>query len=84
MASGETWYRAHNTHAYQRLIQLGLTHGELATYIFWLNILVLGPLAYFVWVRPQYTAFSLFALYSILGLIWLSVHHAFSKSNGTC
>jgi len=84
MASGETWYRAHNTHAYQRLTQIGVAHGKLAVYIFCLNIFVLGPLAYFVWVKPKYTVFSLFALYSILGLIWLLVHRAFSKSNGTC
>ncbi len=77
--SGETWYRAHNTHAYQRLVQLGMGHGRLAMYTLCANIFVIGPLAYLAWRKTEYSLQITVCLYVFLALIWLQVHRVYSR-----
>jgi glycosyltransferase WbpL len=83
MFTGETWYRAHNTHAYQRLVQMGLSHGKLALYVLIINILILGPIAYFVWQNPEYSMLCLFAVYFTLAIAWLVVHRIYPRQIST-
>ena len=75
----ETWYRAHNTHAYQRLVQMGKRHDSIAAYVFYTNTLILGPLAFFVIERPEYAFITLSMVYSILAVIWWSIHKRFAN-----
>jgi Fuc2NAc and GlcNAc transferase len=70
----ETWYRAHNTHAYQRLVQMGVGHDSVATYTFYTNTLILGPLAFFVLAKPEYALITISSVYFTLAVIWWSIH----------
>ncbi len=51
IASGEPWYRAHRTHAYQRAVQSGCSHGQVTLAIMGLNA-VLAGLVWIGWTRP--------------------------------
>ena len=75
----ETWYRAHNTHAYQRLVQMGTGHDSVAAYAFYTNTIVLGPLAFFVLEKPEYALIALSIVYFVLAVIWWSIHKRFSN-----
>jgi len=81
--TGEIWYRAHNTHAYQRLVQMGLSHDKLALYVLIINTLILGPIAYFVWQNPEYSMPCLFTVYFTLAIAWLAVHRIYSSQIST-
>jgi Fuc2NAc and GlcNAc transferase len=52
MLRGETWYAAHRSHAYQRLLQLGWSHGRLALGFIIYNVLILWPLTLWAWHYP--------------------------------
>ena len=79
MISGDTWYRAHNTHAYQRLVQMGMPHKLLATYVFLTNFFVLGPLAYLVWQMPKFAIPVVCSLYAVLFALWMTIHLRYQK-----
>ncbi|HJR49581.1 MAG TPA: glycosyltransferase family 4 protein [Gemmatimonadales bacterium] len=51
IASGQPWYRAHRTHAYQRAVQSGYSHRQVTLAIMGLNV-VLAGLAWVGWTRP--------------------------------
>ena len=73
IAAREKWYSPHRTHAYQLLVQAGLSHRGLALSVMAINLLVLGPLAV---VAALYREFLLpAALVSLSGvsLGWLAV-----------
>ncbi|MEE8379351.1 MAG: glycosyltransferase family 4 protein [Gammaproteobacteria bacterium] len=44
--ANEKWYQAHKSHAYQRLVQLGMSHKKLAIIVLFVNVLILWPLAW--------------------------------------
>lgn len=52
VAAGERWYTAHRGHAYQRLMQLGWSHGRLAVHALVLTLAVLAPLAVLITAVP--------------------------------
>jgi glycosyltransferase WbpL len=67
----EKWYKAHNSHAYQKIYQLGLSHSKLAISLLVINILVIWPIGY---IANEYksTEFAMLILaYTIIGVIWL-------------
>jgi len=39
----EKWYQAHKSHAYQRLVQLGMSHKKLVIVILIVNVSILWP-----------------------------------------
>ncbi|HXW96392.1 MAG TPA: glycosyltransferase family 4 protein [Gemmatimonadales bacterium] len=49
MVRGERWYRAHRSHAYQRLVQAGWSHGRVDLAVQVVNI-ILSILAFVGWV----------------------------------
>ena len=49
MLRGEVWYDAHRSHAYQRLLQLGWSHGRVALAFLLYNLLILWPLTLWAW-----------------------------------
>ena len=46
LLTGERWYDAHRSHAYQRLHQLGVGHRPIALWLLIVNVALLWPLAY--------------------------------------
>ncbi|MEX2353077.1 MAG: glycosyltransferase family 4 protein, partial [Gammaproteobacteria bacterium] len=69
----ERWYSAHKCHAYQRLIQLGLSHGQLLALFIMFNLLVLWPLAWWGYQQPGLLLVAVFLSVVATGLIWLIV-----------
>ena len=51
IASGDPWYQAHRTHAYQRAVQSGCSHRQVTLAIMGLNV-VLAGLTWVGWTRP--------------------------------
>ncbi len=52
--SGQTWYMAHNSHAYQKGSRRLNSHRSVTLVVFILNILWLVPIAWFATSVPQY------------------------------
>ncbi len=77
--AGETWYRAHNTHAYQRLVQMGISHARLAQCLLAFNICITGPSAYLAWVFPSMALNILIGVYSGTFCLWLYIHKRFQS-----
>ena len=73
ISNNEKWYRAHNTHAYQKLHQCGVSHDELALKLFLVNILLIWPLAYFAHTYQNYSLFMLILSYILMAAIWLLI-----------
>lgn len=68
--TGEVWYAAHRSHAYQRLIQMGLSHKNLALAVSGLNIFILWPSAYIALSFSEYRIIILFSIYTLFGIFW--------------
>jgi len=77
--SGQTWYRAHRTHAYQRLLQMGWTHRRLALGFAVLQLLLLWPVAFYVHARPQALAVALLGISLLMALIWGTIQYRFRQ-----
>jgi glycosyltransferase WbpL len=77
----EKWYKAHNSHAYQKLYQLGISHSELAIALFITNIIILWPIAYFAHSYKNLELTMLVSAYCIIGIIWLIVQNKHHKQN---
>jgi glycosyltransferase WbpL len=71
----EKWYKAHNSHAYQKLHQSGLSHGKLAILLLIFNVILIWPFAYIAHVYKNYELVMLIASYCSVGVIWLLVQN---------
>ena len=80
MITRQKWYRAHNTHAYQRLVQSGVTHGKLALAVFSINMFIICPLAFFVWSKPAYSVISVSLLYALLAVVWTYINRRYAAN----
>ena len=69
MMAGEKWYKAHCTHAFQRLVKAGLTHRQVTSGIIGVNVL-LAVLAATIWKIPAYAVPGLLTTYTVLGVLW--------------
>jgi Fuc2NAc and GlcNAc transferase len=70
MLRRETWYAAHRCHAYQRLIQLGWSHGRVALSFLMYNLLILWPLTAWAYYYPDYLPAAVIAGMIITMLTW--------------
>ena len=73
MARGECWYRAHRTHAYQRLSRRAGRHWPVTVGVAAVNLLWLAPLAGVAAASPSSAAFVAMLAYSPLVLAWWRV-----------
>ncbi|HLB41651.1 MAG TPA: glycosyltransferase family 4 protein [Gammaproteobacteria bacterium] len=51
--NGERWYEAHRKHAYQRLVQCGISHKIVTMSIYLVNIFILFPIAFTMFYYPS-------------------------------
>jgi Fuc2NAc and GlcNAc transferase len=72
MARGERWYQAHRLHAYQRLVQAGLSHAWVARLVLLVN-LVLGALAWVAQMRYLSVAAAVLAGTVVLAVLYLAI-----------
>ena len=71
--SREKWYRAHRQHAYQRLVQMGLSHKQVNLYVILINLYLLYPAVLLVRSYPTYQWWTTVTIYGLLSSIWLYV-----------
>jgi len=76
----EKWYQAHKSHAYQRLVQLGMSHKKLAIIVLFVNVLILWPLAWAAYQEPD-MALYLACLTAVImaaswGMIQIKYHNS--------
>lgn len=69
---GEPWHLAHRLHAYQRLVQSGLSHAEVVVRVSLLNV-CLGVLAWITFVRPHWVWLTLLAGLMLVGIAYIAV-----------
>ncbi len=79
MLSGERWYAAHRSHAYQRLVQMGLSHRELALWVLALNLLILWPAAYLTEQRHDLVSLVNGATLFGMGLLWVAIQRRYRR-----
>jgi len=68
--SGEKWYRAHNSHSYQKLVHMGLSHDKVAIVVLFINMLVLAPISYLLFSGKGNIGLTLILVYFFLWVIW--------------
>ena len=79
MINREKWYEAHNSHAYQKLYQLGISHSKLAIGLLVMNILLFWPLAYIANSNNNFEIILIVLSYLIMGLVWATVQLKYQK-----
>lgn len=84
MLHREPWYRAHRTHAYQRLVQAGFTHRQVVLAALGLNVLVLWPMAWLVWAYPGALPGVLLATVVGSWVLWVFIQHKFRPAVNPC
>ena len=75
----ETWYVAHRCHAYQRLLQLGWSHGRVALAFLLYNLLILWPLTAWAYCYPGYLLAAVSAGMVITVFTWGMVQLQYSR-----
>ena len=53
ISTGQQWYKAHRSHAYQKLAQIWGSHGKVTLSILTINIIWLAPLALLANMQPD-------------------------------
>jgi len=74
MINKEKWYKAHNSHAFQNLFQLGLSHGQLTIGLLLINLLFIWPLAIFVQINQNYDLYVALLAYILVWIVWFIAH----------
>jgi len=70
MLVGERWYTPHRSHAYQRLIVSGWTHGRVLTLYGLVNILIVLPIFLIGLTRPDLDFWLALTATGVLGAGW--------------
>ncbi len=79
LVAGETWYAAHKQHAFQKLLQMRMSHSTLALWVLALNVIVLWPLALVAHTRPPLAPYMVFASMVIMTAVWLAIQAIWLK-----
>jgi len=83
----EKWYKAHRSHAYQRLIQMGVTHKQLVVGLLFINIFLLFPLALIAYYWGNFISIILSIIVILMCLLWsiiqLTYQNKFNAGNLT-
>ncbi len=68
--SGKRWYRAHKEHAYQRLILMGHSHGQVLLYFTVFFLVFLFPMTITALMFGEYAGHIIMLCYLLLVMIW--------------
>ena len=77
----EKWYKAHKMHAYQRLVYLGMSHKKLVSIVSTINILLLWPLAWFVYKNREMALYILFFTAFLMFVIWAKIQNHYYRAS---
>lgn len=78
---GERWYTAHRQHAYQRLLDLGWSHGRVLGGYMLINVLVVLPVIAAALRWPHLDTMLAAGLVAVLALGWRVVQSAATQNN---
>ena len=73
----EVWYQAHRSHAYQKLVQMGISHKQIALGLIVVNVTLLWPMAYIAYHWGQLSIFMLMLAMLLLCLFWAGIQIRF-------
>jgi len=68
--ANEKWYQAHKSHAYQRLVQLGMSHKKLVFSVLLINVMILWPMATMAFVWDEYSYYIVAASILLMSILW--------------
>ena len=74
-ARGEKWYDSHRSHAYQRAVQAGWSHGRVSGLVLAVNV-VLAGLAAWGWMQPRLLPAAVALGAVLLAVLYLAVERA--------
>lgn len=78
---GERWYTAHRQHAYQRLLDLGFSHGRVLGGYMLVNVLVVLPVVAVASGRPDLDTALALGLAAVLLGVWWAVQRTATTNN---
>ncbi len=78
----EKWYSAHRSHAYQRWVQMGVSHKSLALSLLFINVMVLWPMAYMAFVWSEFSYYIAAVSMLLISVLWgsIQVHYHYTYS----
>lgn len=79
IARMEKWYSAHKSHAYQRLVQLGISHKQLAAGSVLINISLLLPLAIIAFKWQGISLFILLLMTLLMFIAWSIIQYQYKS-----
>ena len=77
MITGEKWYRAHNNHAYQKMVRMGFSHGQVAMAVLSVNVFMIWPATYLIFLGDKNILPVVISIYTILGICWFYIQNKF-------
>lgn len=80
--SGEKWYMAHSSHAYQRYLQMGHNHKQLVSNFLIFDIIVLLPAAWIAYKYPDYKLHMLIIVYIFVSMLWFYMQWLYKRYIG--
>ena len=79
--TGEKWYIAHRTHGYQKLIQLGMSHSDLAISFIILNIFLILPFSYVAYHWKNLSTYMILSNMLLILLLWSFIQYKYHMLN---
>ena len=75
----EPWYQAHRTHAYQRLVQMGVSHLSVTGLILLFNLFLLFPFAWYIMDHRLQAFMGTSFLYFALFIGWFFIDRKYTS-----
>ncbi|MEQ8612632.1 MAG: glycosyltransferase family 4 protein [Gammaproteobacteria bacterium] len=80
---GEKWYEAHRSHAYQLLVQMGMSHKMLLLNFILVNLVIIWPATMMAWLYPDMASLCALAVVVSMLVLWSAInikYNAFRKA----
>lgn len=69
------WYTAHHDHAYQRLIAMGASHGQVLMGFAAIKLAFIAPVTLAIWAQQVNPVLAVGGVYALLILAWVGVQY---------
>ncbi|MCZ6804999.1 MAG: glycosyltransferase family 4 protein [Proteobacteria bacterium] len=77
----ERWYQAHRSHAFQRYLQMGHSHTQLAITVSLFSVLILWPATFLAYKIPEFQLHITIIIYLFLSFIWYFIQQKYKQSH---
>lgn len=79
IVKNEKWYSAHKSHAYQRIVQMGMSHKQLVLSLLVINVFFLWPMAYIAFRWEQLSILLLIFEVLVLFILWVRIQIRYNR-----